>query len=294
MKIRKKKSFRRILQFYRVGFDVNPPYRVLLDGTFIHQAQKMKMNLREQLPKTLLAPATPVASSCVMHELRSFRHELIETVVVAKQFYRHKCEHAPRAQGGADTATDAVAVKEHENDQAEPSREHTESCEAAPGHEGDHVEAEAAPERLPGNMCILDLIGKTNPNHYVVATQDQGLKSALRQIPGVPLMYISGPGLTVEPPSTASRTAHVARESAKMDVASWEKRHLPSLRTEEAAASAETNKKRKRRGQNPLSCLPKKVTTESAPTKKRCRTKRKRDPAGEDRDGVDKKYKAEA
>jgi hypothetical protein len=34
-----------------------------------------------------------VVSSCVLQELRSFGHRLIEAVVIAKHFYRHQCNH---------------------------------------------------------------------------------------------------------------------------------------------------------------------------------------------------------
>jgi rRNA-processing protein FCF1 len=33
--------------------------------------------------------------------------------------------------------------------------------------------------------CLLALIGDTNPEHYVIATQDAGLKEKLKHIPGV-------------------------------------------------------------------------------------------------------------
>ena len=47
-------------------------------------------------------------------------------------------------------------------------------------------------------------MGDDNLYNYIVATQDKELRSELRQIPGVPLLYINKSVVIFEPPSPAT------------------------------------------------------------------------------------------
>jgi U3 small nucleolar RNA-associated protein 23 len=57
---------------------------------------------------------------------------------------------------------------------------------------------------VSASECIKEIMGKENKFHYCVATQDQELRSHLRSIPGVPLMYINKSVTILEPPSKAT------------------------------------------------------------------------------------------
>jgi len=52
-----------------------------------------------------------------------------------------------------------------------------------------------------------------NPHSYIVATQDTSLRTTLRNIPGVPLIYLKMNNLILEPISEASKAA-----SAQVDL----------------------------------------------------------------------------
>lgn len=139
---------------------------------------------------------------------------------------------------------------------------------------------------LPAADCIVEQLRNENQRHFFIATQDEGLKTRVRCVPGSPVLSIAGNMLMLESPSEKSREAAQHREL---------KRRLPKLSeltNEEESAKTETDenggekKKKKRRikGANPLSCLPKKVmklsseaniNSSAEPVMKRVRSKRK-------------------
>lgn len=53
MKVKRYKRAQRLISIYRYNFGLEPPYKVLLDGTFAMAALQNKINLREQIPKYL-------------------------------------------------------------------------------------------------------------------------------------------------------------------------------------------------------------------------------------------------
>ena len=71
MKVKRYKSARKILTFYKNHFDIQCPYHVLVDGTFCKTALKFKMNISEQLPKYLDAEVRLCTTTCVLAECKA-------------------------------------------------------------------------------------------------------------------------------------------------------------------------------------------------------------------------------
>lgn len=118
--------------------------------------------------------------------------------------------------------------------------------------------------------CCLEQIGKRNERHFLVATQDQELAQALRQVPGVPLIRLNGQVPHIEEPSAASRGVADTGERQKLQPSAWEKPKLTELQEKEKKAKvlAEFPKKRKGpKGANPLSCLSSKKKVKAARAK---------------------------
>ena len=72
MKVKRQKTVRRTLLFYKNEFGVTPPYHVLVDGTFCKAALRFKVNISEQLPKYLEADVRVETTSCVLAECQYF------------------------------------------------------------------------------------------------------------------------------------------------------------------------------------------------------------------------------
>jgi U3 small nucleolar RNA-associated protein 23 len=132
---------------------------------------------------------------------------------------------------------------------------------------------------LSAEDCIISQVGQENVRHFMVATQADSLKARARVVPGTPVLSIHGKLLMLESPSDESREAAQHREA---------KRKLPKLaeaveggqssdESADESGALKKKKKRKIKGANPLSRLPKKIRTDSpepSQNKKRVRTKR--------------------
>lgn len=111
------------------------------------------------------------------------------------------------------------------------------------GHEG---------KPISGSKCFLSMLGKSNPNHYIVGTQDRDLQDKVRGIIGVPLLYLHMKTPVLEKPSDTSIKASVARLSA---VGASEAKALEELKVKNGLLlSNEKPKRKKKKGPNPLSC----------------------------------------
>ncbi|XP_063903258.1 rRNA-processing protein UTP23 homolog [Zophobas morio] len=116
------------------------------------------------------------------------------------------------------------------------------------GHEGKPIVA---------SKCLLSMLGNCNPNHYIVASQDRDLQNNVRNLVGVPLLYLHGKTPVLEQPS------NVSVEAAKDNlggISMSERQMIEKLKLENGMVSDNRDKlkKKKKKGPNPLSCKKKK------------------------------------
>lgn len=137
---------------------------------------------------------------------------------------------------------------------------------------------ESHPEPLSTQECLMSVVdGKNtgrNKHRYVVATQDADLRRRLRQIPGVPLIYVNRGVMIMEPMagSTEDQLAREERSKFKAELRGAPKRKREEDEAEEGAAEegaakkeggGEPAKKKKKnygkaKGPNPLAMKKKK------------------------------------
>ncbi|TFK57347.1 Fcf1-domain-containing protein [Heliocybe sulcata] len=116
-------------------------------------------------------------------------------------------------------------------------------------------------EAIPGDECLVSVVGDANKHRYVIATQSQPLRSTLRKIPGVPLVHINRSVVILEPPSNATLDKKETEEEQALHVPDAEKAQLPST----DAPNEPPRKKRKGpKGPNPLSVKKKKTKSDVA------------------------------
>ncbi|XP_051949330.1 rRNA-processing protein UTP23 homolog [Xyrauchen texanus] len=132
---------------------------------------------------------------------------------------------------------------------------------------------------LPASQCLLSMLGEANPHHYFIATQDQELTTALKKIPGVPLLYIILNTMVLDKPSECS-LKHIEAVQLGELVSTSQQKSIQSLKEQQGLGKdgeERRGKKRKRKSgnPNPLSCLKKKKPTPQQP-KKTDREKKKR------------------
>ncbi|MFH4984303.1 hypothetical protein AB6A40_011012 [Gnathostoma spinigerum] len=95
MKLKRYKRAQKILSFYRYNYSYQPPYRVLLDGTFCMAALQNKISLSEQMPKYFCEEVTMCTTRCVLEELVKLGSKLYGAFVICKQFEVERCSHEP-------------------------------------------------------------------------------------------------------------------------------------------------------------------------------------------------------
>jgi U3 small nucleolar RNA-associated protein 23 len=105
-------------------------------------------------------------------------------------------------------------------------------------------------------QCLASLVGDSNPDHFLVATQDRDLQRQVGAVPGGGAIYASANGVHLDPPSEAQAEHARQREARRLATevaggAAGEGERLPGHAREQF-------KRKKAKGPNPLSVLPKK------------------------------------
>ncbi|KAJ8333580.1 hypothetical protein SKAU_G00415880 [Synaphobranchus kaupii] len=59
---------------------------------------------------------------------------------------------------------------------------------------------------VPASQCLLSMLDAANPHHYFIASQDRELSTAVKKVPGVPLLYIVLNTIVLDKPSLRSVT----------------------------------------------------------------------------------------
>lgn len=88
MRIVRAKFIRKYLKFYKIVYDINDPYDILLDGNFIYMALKNKVDIRERLLKLLQIPKNIelYILSSAYNELKSIGDKAISSIEFIKKF----------------------------------------------------------------------------------------------------------------------------------------------------------------------------------------------------------------
>ncbi|KNC79563.1 hypothetical protein SARC_08049 [Sphaeroforma arctica JP610] len=103
--------------------------------------------------------------------------------------------------------------------------------------------------------CVQDLIGQENKFRLIVATQDTTLKEALREVPGVPIVYINYNAPILEQPSPASKGLALAVTEKKSQMRDAEVGFLNSIIPEAEKKEEPELKPRKKKKANSLSSM---------------------------------------
>jgi len=103
MRRRKHKSLSRIVRFYKVNYGFREPYKVFLDGNFIHNVVQVGQGtLQEQVERVLGARARLFTTRCVMAEMATMGPEVSGSLAAARALALAKCGHedAPQPASG--------------------------------------------------------------------------------------------------------------------------------------------------------------------------------------------------
>lgn len=148
-------------------------------------------------------------------------------------------------------------------------------------------------EPLDAAACLLDLIGTHNPFHYGVASDSDDLKQQVRQIAGVPIIYLERGTPLLEAPTTLTMRVMQERERAKRSVTPLEATLINKTLGEISKPEILSKHKRRRaKGPNPLSVKKSSkskaaAAQDSATAKRRRRRKRSSSASGGENAGTE-------
>lgn len=192
MRVNRAKFIRKYLRFYKVVFRIEGIYAIILDGNFIYQALRNKIDIEERLAR-LLQDATlkPYIQRSVLNELKLVG----ESAMITLQWAQKYC----------DIIEDVILPGETPSDKLVLFLEN----------------------KFQERKGLLN----TNIRHesFFVATQDKDLRHRLSLIPGVPLIYLNKVTLVLEPPSDASKKYSLNIESNKHSLDLVEKDIIKAL-----------------------------------------------------------------
>mmetsp|Transcript_8856 Transcript_8856/g.18923 ORF Transcript_8856/g.18923 Transcript_8856/m.18923 type:complete len:269 (+) Transcript_8856:108-914(+) len=111
MRRKKHKHTRRAVGFYKVHYGFHEPYKVLLDGNFIHATLTANMGeLQPQLAKLLGGRTKLYVTRCVTHELRNLGADFKQSAAAARAHELHKCGHEESPKAAADCILEQIGT----------------------------------------------------------------------------------------------------------------------------------------------------------------------------------------
>lgn len=242
-------------------------------------------------------------TQCTIENL--YRTKNNEAIDLAKTFERRRCNHGVHAKR-TEKVDNEQNLKKHEVDNVK-NKNDNEGNDSDKESEDEKRESEDQDEsknknnqtehKLDGPAqpksafeCISNvvIVNGANKHRYVVATQKTRLRSLLRRIPAIPLIYINRSVMIMEPMSPATEKVRSNIESSKLSGGLNDVQRKHALDDDE-----EEKPKKKRKGPkepNPLS-IKKKTKAGECNQQSSTEGKKKRRKRGK---GDSKKQEAEA
>jgi U3 small nucleolar RNA-associated protein 23 len=178
MRGKRSKQYRKLMHAYALTFGFRAPYQVMLSSTIIRDAARFKMQLGHMLSNTLHGEIKPMITQCCIRHLYN-----------------------------------AVPEPGHERDK----EQWIEVAKQAERRRCGHHELETPLSELECITSVLDPKGSgTNKHRYVVATQEREVRAAMREVAGVPLVYINRSVMVMEPMAGRSAEVREAEEKGKV------------------------------------------------------------------------------
>lgn len=94
MRLKKQKQNRKSVRFYKACFAFREPYKVLCDGTFVHQMLESRLGTANEALSALLGGHTKVfVTRCVIDELKKLGESFSGTVLATRRLTTARCNH---------------------------------------------------------------------------------------------------------------------------------------------------------------------------------------------------------
>ncbi|KAF1951946.1 hypothetical protein CC80DRAFT_495816 [Byssothecium circinans] len=93
MKLKRAKSYRKLLHQYQIQFGFREPYQVLLDSAILEDAHRLKIDLVPRLRSVLQGQIKPMITQCTIRHLYNATPKNNALIEQAKTYERRRCNH---------------------------------------------------------------------------------------------------------------------------------------------------------------------------------------------------------
>lgn len=224
MRVGRLKRLRRALRFFRVAHGFREPFKVLLDGNFVHACMSLSLASSESELAALL-------SKFLGAEVRLF---------TTKDVGRELDTLGPEYASSAKLARRINLLRN--------SSEHEETAAQRQRKRKRYVSA---------RRSIEHAVGSSNAEKVFVATQDSSLREKLKKRGVVPLLFLTQTGVHLEQPSKHQLQLADEKKKALSEVPKHEL--ATNLETQNGLGIGRTKARfrhNRAKGPNPLSCKP--------------------------------------
>lgn len=288
MGLDRKKAAKKHLLAYALYADIRPPYKILVDDSFIEFCIKRKIQLQDQVKKLVGSElVTFIITQCCWRRLVD-SHSDKASIDLARSFPKYFCthkvrEHQNRSSNNSDvdsTVDEDTEVKDDESEKPQGTAESTQ------------VEQQRDTVILSSFECLRDYVGSSNKSKFIYCVYDRRILNDLRMRKDTPVIHFMDQQMVLAEPSMKSQQTYKKLEARKRKLPAWEKAVQEHA---EGGGHTNTMTKKKRHGPrapNPLSCKKRSTSRSPAgaeqasaerPAKKRCRSKSHRHKGNNDK-----------
>eukprot|EP00798_Chlamydomonas_sp_ICE-L_P000343 gene343-1718_t len=109
MRVKKHKHTRRAIGFYKIHYGFHEPFKVLLDGNFIHATTSSNLkDLDNHISRLLGCKCKLYVTRCVTQELKGLGSEFKEAATASHKLDLHKCGHENKAEPAHECLTEVI------------------------------------------------------------------------------------------------------------------------------------------------------------------------------------------
>ncbi len=97
MQAKRGKKFRKASKLYKSTLGFKTPFKILVDGNFLHTSLQHNISLQEKLEKLFGESLLLLMPDCILQEIKSIGKPLVKTYASAKIIQRQRCFHPQKS-----------------------------------------------------------------------------------------------------------------------------------------------------------------------------------------------------
>lgn len=169
MRQKRAKAYRKLMAVYSHAFGFRQPYQILIDADFCQVLHDCKFDVAKQLHTVLQGDVKPSKLPPSFLQPPSLSPSI--------QVITQCCIHWLYINSNQSVVDLAKTFERRKCNHREP---------------------------VLTDECLSTVVGQTNKHRYVIATQSSPLRTALRNIAGIPIVHMNRSVMVLEPPSDAT------------------------------------------------------------------------------------------